>query len=49
MNKGDEKLEQEARAKLDNIFDVLKLKENERTATYDDYTTKAKAYDKHKN
>jgi len=36
QNKGDEKLEQEARRELDNaIFDVLKLKENERKQVYE--------------
>jgi hypothetical protein len=36
QNKGDEKLEQEARMELDNaVFDVLKLKENERKQVYE--------------
>jgi len=36
QNKGDEKLEQEARGELDNaVFDVLKLKENERKQVYE--------------
>jgi type I restriction-modification system DNA methylase subunit len=36
QNKGDEKLEQEARAELDNtVFDVLKLKGNERKQVYE--------------
>lgn len=36
QNKGDEKLEQEAREELDNaVFDVLKLKENERKQVYE--------------
>ncbi|MEM3459514.1 MAG: N-6 DNA methylase [Candidatus Bathyarchaeia archaeon] len=36
QNKGDEKLEQEARVELDNaVFDVLKLKESERKQVYE--------------
>jgi type I restriction-modification system DNA methylase subunit len=36
QNKGDEKLEQEARKELDNaVFDVLKLRENERKQVYE--------------
>jgi type I restriction-modification system DNA methylase subunit len=36
QSKGDEKLEQEARMELDNaVFDVLKLKENERKQVYE--------------
>jgi type I restriction-modification system DNA methylase subunit len=36
QNNGDEKLEQEARMELDNaVFDVLKLKENERKQVYE--------------
>jgi len=36
QNKGDEKLEQEARAELDNaVFGVLKLTENERKQVYE--------------
>jgi len=36
QSKGDEKLEQEARAELDNaVFGVLKLKENERKQVYE--------------
>ncbi|MEM2118117.1 MAG: hypothetical protein QW386_03755 [Candidatus Bathyarchaeia archaeon] len=36
QNKGDEKLEQEARVELDNaVFDILKLKESERKQVYE--------------
>jgi len=36
QSKGDEKLEQEARMELDNaVFDILKLKENERKQVYE--------------